>query len=319
MLSQKELELVEKLKAFHKELGVKPTRDQFMDYLGLKVTKFGSLTFNQLLKLAGLPLHPNQQLAEIDPSPPKILFIDIELANMEVRTWGIRDQYIPHTEIIKDWSVLSFAAKWSDSEEILYYEVDHMDPRNDRQVVREAFDLMNKADVVVAHNAPFDVKKLRSRWLYYEFERERHRRVICTLAIARRHFSLSSNKLEYLAKYLGVIEKLDHGKYPGMKLFSECANGNPDAFKELRDYNVRDVLTLEGVFLKLRRYDSSIRYNVFNQDNVCSCGSKEFREVEPITTNSGVFKTWQCVECGFNLRDTKNLLSAQLRKTLLKP
>ena len=312
------MELVDKLKALHKELGVKPTRDQFTEYIGNKNPKFGSLTFNQLLKLAGLPLHPNQQLAQIDPSPPKILFLDIEVCPLTVQSWGIRDQYIGHNEIVHDWSILSFAAKWADSEDIIYYQVDSKSPRNDRDVTRKAFDLMNQADIVVAHHADFDIKKLRARWLFYGFERERERRVICTLKIARRNFKLTSAKLDYLAKYLDVINKLDHGKFPGMKLFSECAVGNPEAFTELEIYNCRDVLTLEAVYLKLRRYDKSIRYNIFNQDNICSCGSKEFREVEPITTNAGVFKTWQCIECGFNLRDTKNLLSAQLRKHLMK-
>jgi hypothetical protein len=318
MLSQKELDFVEKLKALHKDLGIKPTRDQFMEYLGTRNPRFGSLTFNHLLRLAGLPLHPNQALAEIDPAPPKILFIDIEVCPMVVQSWGIRDQYIAHTEIISDWSILSFAAKWADSEDIIYYQVDPNDPRNDRDVCQKAFDLMNKAEVIVAHNSDFDTKKLRARWLFYGLEKERDRRSICTLKIARRNFKLTSAKLDYLAKYLDVINKLDHGKFPGMKLFSECAKGNPEAFIELEIYNCRDVLTLEAVYLKLRRYDKSIRFNIFNQDNICSCGSKEFREVGPITTNAGVFRTWQCVECGYNLRDTKNLLSAQLRKSLMK-
>jgi hypothetical protein len=318
MIAQRELDLIEKLKGLAEALGRKPTRDEFREFLGQRSCRFGSLSFNQLLKLAGLPLHPNQLDTQIDPSPPKILLIDIELCNMEVRTWGIRDQYVSHTEIVKDWSVLSYAAKWLDKEDIIYDQVDPANPRNDKAVVRSAFDLMNQADIIVAHNAPFDTKRLRARWLYYEFERERERRVICTLSIARRHFQLTSNKLDYLAKYLGVIEKLDHGKYPGMKLFSECGNGNPDAFKELKDYNIRDVITLEAVYLRLRRYDKSIRYNIFNQENKCSCGSTEFRSVEPITTNTGVFRTYQCIECGFNLRDTKNLLSSQMRSDLLR-
>jgi hypothetical protein len=318
MLSQKDLSYVEKLKELAASLGRKPTRSEFQTHIGSSTCKFGSLTFNQLLRLAGQPLHPNQSLAEIDPSPPKILLIDIELANMEVRTWGIRDQYISHTEIIKDWSVLSYAAKWLDKEEVIYEQVDPIDPRNDERLVKSAFDLMNQADVIIAHNASFDAKRLRSRWLYYGLETERQRRIICTLKIARKNFQLTSNKLDYLAKYLGVIEKLDHGNFPGMSLFHECANGNLDAFRELQAYNTRDVITLEGVYLKLRRYDKSIRFSVFNQDNVCSCGSKEFREVEPITTNAGVFRTYQCIECGFNLRDSKNLLSSQLRSLLLR-
>jgi hypothetical protein len=318
MLSQKELDFVEKLKALHKELGVKPTRDQFMDYLGAATTRFGSLTFNHLLRLAGLPLHPNQSLAEIDPAPPKVLFLDIETAPLSVYGYGLFNQNHSTQSIREDISVLSFSAKWLDSEEMIYYSVNPEDPKNDRDVVKAAYDLIDKCDFLVCHNVKYDSKILRGRWLLYDFPKERNFRTICTLQIARKNFKLTSNKLGYIAKFLGVINKVEHDKYPGITLFIECSKGNKDAFRYLEEYNVGDCLTLEAVYLKLRRYDNTIRFNIFNQDNICSCGSKEFREVDPITTNTGVFKTWQCVECGFNLRDTRNLLSSQLRQSLLK-
>lgn len=316
-LSQKELDLVEKLKQFSVENGRKPTRDEFRKYADHPTTRFGSLTFNQLLDLAGLPLHPNQRLAKIDPCKPKILFIDIETAPLRLWSYGIRDQYHTPDAIETDLSVLSFAAKWADSEEIIYHSVDPADPRNDESLVREAYFLMNQADYICAHNASFDTKILRGRWLKYEFLRERPFQVICTLRVARKHFKLTSMKLSYLAKYLGVIEKLEHDKYPGMSLFVECSKGNLDAFKHLEDYNTRDVLTLEAVYLKLRRYDDSIRFSIFEQENTCSCGSTEMRKIEPIATKTNIFESYQCVDCGKVFRGD-GLLSSILRKHLLK-
>jgi hypothetical protein len=318
VISDKDLEIVEKLKKVAAELGRKPTRDEFRKISGVSDHQLRKLTYNGYVQLAGLAIYPNKKLADIEVYTPKILLIDIEVAPLKVWSYGIRDQYHSVNSIDEDWNVLSFAAKFLDEEKIYYFHVDPANPRDDSSVVKEAFNLISKCDYLVAHNLAFDLKMLTARWLFYEFHVVRPFQKICTYQIAKCNFRLTSNKLEYLAKYLGVIEKLDHGKFPGMELFKQCAQGNLEAFKELEDYNVRDVVTLEAVFLKLRRYDSRIRFSYFTQENTCSCGSREFREVDPIATSTGIFRTHQCVECGRAYRDQENLLSAQLRKGLFK-
>ena len=317
-MTNKDVELVEKLKAITRDLGRKPTRNEFCELAGVTQTSFRHLTYNGLLTLAGIPLHPNQQKIKIDPSPPKILIIDIEVNPLKVHSYGIRDQYHGTDAIDEDWTILSFAAKFLDSEEIIYHAVDPMSPRDDREVVAKAFELLNAIDCAVGHNLNFDIKMLAARFLYYDLGQTRSFRSICTYKIARRHFRLSSNKLGYLASYLGVIEKLEHEKYAGMKLFIECGKGNPDAFNCLEDYNVRDVVTTEAVYLRLRKYDNSIRFNLFYQDNQCDCGSKEMRKLEPIITNAGAFNVFQCVDCNKVYRDNTNLIPSRFRSGLLR-
>lgn len=317
ILTDKDLELIEKLKALGRELGRKPTRDEFVAS-GVSFYDMRKITFNGLLRLAGFELHPNQKLDSIDPIlKPRILILDIETAPLKVWSYGIREQHHGLESIDEDWTILSFAAKWLDSEEVIYHAVSPLDTRNDIPVIREAFFLLNQADVVIAHNANFDIKMLRSRFLFYEFPETRPFRTICTYQVAKRHFRLTSYKLEYVAKYLRVIEKLDHAKFPGMKLFKECAAGNVEAFRELEDYNIRDIITTEAVYLKLRKYDKSIRWNVFFQDNQCECGGQDFRKLEPIITNVGAFNCFQCVDCGSVKREKSNLISPAIRKGLL--
>lgn len=317
-MTDRDVELVEKLKSITKELGRKPTRDEFCDMAGVSHATFRHLTFNGLLTLAGIPLHPNQQKIKIDPAPPKILVIDIEVNPLKVHSYGIRDQYHGPDAIDEDWTILSFAAKFLDSEEVFYYAVDPANPRDDRAVVEKAFELLGTIDCAVGHNLNFDIKMLAARFLYYDLGQTRPFRSICTYKIARRHFRLTSNKLGYLAKYLGVIQKLEHEKYAGMKLFVECGKGNLDAFKSLEEYNVRDVITTEAVYLKLRKYDNSIRFNLFYQESKCDCGAKEMRKLEPIITNAGAFNVFQCIECGKVYRDNSNLIPARFRSGLLR-
>jgi len=38
---------------------------------------------------------------------------------MEVSVWGLYKQYIPNDNIIKDWNILSWAAKWLFDDEIM--------------------------------------------------------------------------------------------------------------------------------------------------------------------------------------------------------
>jgi hypothetical protein len=318
MISDRDLEIVEKLKRVANELGRRPTRTEFIKLGPVTDWQLRKITFNGYLQLAGLAIYPNKPLAEIEVYEPKILLIDIETAPLKLWSYGIREQYHAVNSIDEDWTLLSFAAKFLNEEKIHYFHVDPNSPRDDRSVAEEAYKLISQCDYLVAHNLAFDLKMLKARWLFYDFKVTRPFQKICTYQIAKSNFRMTSNKLEYLAKYLNVIEKLDHGKFPGMELFKQCVNGNMEAFRELEDYNVRDVVTLEAIFLKLRRYDSRIRFSFFYQESTCSCGSKEFREVDPVATSTGIFRTQQCIECGKCFRDGKNLLSSTLRKSLLK-
>jgi hypothetical protein len=45
-------------------------------------------------------------------SAPRILIVDIETAPITAHVWGVRDQYVGLDQVIEDWSVLAFAAKW---------------------------------------------------------------------------------------------------------------------------------------------------------------------------------------------------------------
>ena len=49
---------------------------------------------------------------------PSILFFDIETLPLEVMTFKIYDQYVSHEQILRDWCIASWAAKWKGEDEI---------------------------------------------------------------------------------------------------------------------------------------------------------------------------------------------------------
>jgi uncharacterized protein YprB with RNaseH-like and TPR domain len=307
-------DLVLKLQQIAEDNGFPPTRDEFVKITGIQRSSF-NCNYNDILEAAGYR-SKNKKPSKIEPYKPKILIIDIETSLMDAKIFRTGEQRISHSDVSKDWNILSFAAKELNNEKIIYFDT-RENPHDDHVLCLKLHELLNDIDIFVAHNVNFDLKKIRARFLFHDLPPLRPFRSICTLKIARKYFSLTSNSLDYLAKYLNVTRKSEHGKFKGKKLWEECDNGNIEAFDEMQDYNITDIIVLEEIYLRLRRYDNSIRFNVFAQSDVCECGSDEYRQVDPIATNAGVFRAFQCIGCMKVYRKKENLISSQIRSSQL--
>ena len=209
---------------------------------------------------------------------PKVLLFDIELFPMEAYIWSIWQDRVGLEMLKTDWSVLSYAAKWLDGDEIFYEDVQgQRDLRDDSKVLKGIWKLLDECDIAVGHNsASFDVKKLNARFAQNGMKPPSTYRQLDTKKMAKKAFSHTSNKLSYLTdKYCAEFKKLSHGKFPGFSLWRECLEGNPEAFKELKKYNEYDVLSLEELFKKLLPWDSSINFSIYNESNepICTRGS----------------------------------------------
>ncbi|MEL7422985.1 MAG: ribonuclease H-like domain-containing protein, partial [Bacteroidota bacterium] len=144
---------------------------------------------------------------------------------------------------------------------------------------------------------------------------------IDTLRIAKREFRFDSNKLEYIAKVLGVEEKDQHKEFPGFELWAECMAGNPKAWKEMRLYNVQDVITLEQVYLKLRPWATNhpnVMVNKDSEEHACpKCGGTHLHRRGYQYTNTGKYQRYQCTDCGGWSRTRYTENTKEVRKSLL--
>jgi len=252
---------------------------------------------------------------------PRILLIDIETSPLEVYAWQLFDQNIALNQIIKDWSILSYAAKWLDSDKIMYEDTrNKKDVRDDKSLVANICKLLDQCDVVVSHyGKKFDIPKIDTRRLKHKlpmFTMPKHED---TKFMASK-FSFTSNKLEYVAKFLGTkYQKLTtKRKFSGMDLWRACLNKNVEGWKEMEKYNKLDILTLQGVYEQLKPRASKLNSNLWNdgEDNVCSCGSSNFRNKGYHYTEIGKFTRFQCKSCGKNTRGKTNLFSLDKRKSI---
>lgn len=202
------------------------------------------------------------------------------------------------------------------------YPVDFsIDPTNDIHIVETLSKLLNEADLVIAHNGRrFDVKKTKARLLKHGFSPLKSFRIIDTLDIAKKEFNLTSNKLDYLATYLGLPNKVEH---EGHQLWVKCMNGDIDAWRKMMEYNEYDVELLEKVYLRLRAWDSkhpnlAVYYNDYKIRCNC-CGSDDVVKTGgSVKTNLSSFTEYKCNNCGKVSRDGVTDLSKQKRKSLLR-
>jgi hypothetical protein len=116
---------------------------------------------------------------------------------------------------------------------------------------------MDEADIILGQNSnAFDIKKLNSKFLEHDLGIPSYYKKIDTYSLAKKHFSLTSNKLEYMSKKFNVTyKKQDHAEFSGFKLWDECLKGNLKAWKSMEKYNNFDVLATEELFLKLAQFD----------------------------------------------------------------
>lgn len=311
-------ELVCLVKKLAIELARTPTQEEFEDS-GISKRKIDKFGYNKILKKAGLDQNKQTTPQEIEVRPPRVLFIDIETSAIKAYTYGLFDQNIGTEQIIEDWYLYSIAAKYLGSNEIIY-----LDQRNEKKISNDKkltifiHDLFVNSDVLIAHNLKkFDLKKINTRFIKHDLPPVNHHILIDTLQIARKFFSITSNKLAYLAKFLDCpVEKYDHSKFPGFTLWLEMEKKNQEAFKECEIYNKRDVDVLEWIYHKLVKYDPSIKFNSFEQKAVCTCGSIKFYKDGLRYGNNWVKQIYRCNGCGKSYTGKENLISKEIRKTI---
>lgn len=252
---------------------------------------------------------------------PKILIVDIETIPIEAYAWALWGIDISLSQIKKDWSLLSFAAKWVGSDKIIYYDQqERKDIRNDKFLCKKLWDLLDEADIVVGQNSEaFDVKKIFARMVINGMNPPSTFKQIDTKKIATKYFGFTSNKLEYLSNNLSTNhKKMIKREFDGMHLWTECIKRNPKAFAEMKKYNIKDVLATEEVYNKLLPWDHSISFHPYQNDEElsCTCGSQRLEKKGFAYTTSGKFQRYRCVGCGKNSRGKINLLSSRTKKNM---
>lgn len=254
-----------------------------------------------------------------DYKKAKILFIDIETAPLKASLWSMWQDGIALNQLDSDWYILSFTAKWADSDDIVYMDKrDSFDNEDDTEMLHKIWELLNEADYVAGHNTKrFDTKKINARFILNGYTKPLHYRHIDTLLIAKAIFGFTSNKLEYLTdKLCKKYKKLTKRRYNGQSLWTECLKGNQDAWEEMEEYNTFDVLSNQELYEILMPWDNKLPnfdVHIDNPKNILD----EWVQEGFYYSNNGKYKRFRNIKTGRQMRGKVNLLSTEKRKTLL--
>lgn len=233
----------------------------------------------------------------------KVLVFDIETSFIEYRGFSLYPNFIPHKNITKDWNILSFSYKWLFEDEIKSFWLTPEEAvlGDDSRIVKELWNLFDEADILIAHNLQkFDNRKANSRFLKHDLKLPSPYKQIDTLLQARKMFALTSNRLDYLATFLGLEGKLDNSD----GLWHKVMSGDAEAMAEMVEYNEQDVAVLEEVYLKLRPYFRGAQnIGIYVADDVATCPTCGSEELDwdlktDYVTQVNRYKAFRCQCCG---------------------
>ncbi len=251
----------------------------------------------------------------------KVLFIDIETSPLLVYSWGLGDQHLSIDQIVKDWNILSIAAKWEHEKKVLQWDIRQgITEENEKKLIANIVELLDEADVVIGQNSrSFDVKKINEKILYYGLPIPSPYQQIDTYVESKKNFLPTSHKLEYRSKQLNKnVKKSSHSKFPGLSLWRACLNGVKDAWKEMADYNVKDVLSTEEYYNRIKPWIKTVNFNILNSNISCPrCQSTSIQLRGKYVTKTAIYQRVHCQKCGSWSRTKTNLKPTKVNKAQL--
>lgn len=263
-----------------------------------------------------------KQLSDDERQFPKILLFDIETLPMWIRVWGLYKQCPQINQIVKDWIVLSWAAKWlhapNTMSDILSQK--EIKERDDKRICTSIWNLIDQADIIMAHNAVrFDVRKLNSRFMIHGMNPPSPYQTIDTLRHSQNIAAHTSHKLDWLGQLMRNKGKIS----TDYDLWIRCENGEQEALDYMLAYNIEDVGLLEEVYLWMRPWMKShpnVGIYMDLTEQVCShCGSNNVHEIDkPYATPAGRYTAVRCGDCGAIGRLRDNMLTLAEKRTLTR-
>lgn len=204
----------------------------------------------------------------------KRLYFDIETSPNIATVWGTgRKQWIDYENIIKERAVICIGFKIDGEKQadVLTWDKNQCD----RKMLDKFGKLLAGVQECVGHNIDkFDMPWVRSRMLFHGLPPMPQIKTADTLQWSRRYMYFNSNRLDYIATFLGIGCKVR----TEFKLWKDVLlkqNDHSHALHMMSEYCKHDVELLEKVWKKLQLY----------------C---------PVRTHAGVLndsEKWSCPRC----------------------
>ncbi len=230
----------------------------------------------------------------------KRLYIDIESSPEKVYVYKRYEADVVGKE---ERSILfSIAWKWEDEKTIHCLGLSDFkefkkDIHDDSALVKKSWELMNEADIVLAHNGDkFDIKKLNTYFIFHKLQPPHRFQTVDTLKVARRYFSFFGNSLDDIADFFGIGNKVETKK----GLWRSCLNGDVSAYKEMKRYNKHDVYLLVEIYKRMLPWIQNHPHvdPEMGQSACPNCGSTHIEKRGKYRFIAGFKAKLHCMGCG---------------------
>lgn len=231
------------------------------------------------------------------PTQPRILVLDIETKLLDLRAFGIRDQFIPHTAIrnipASAKLVHCVGLKWLGKRKVtVLSEWEH----GYTGMIRGTRDALDEADAVLGFNQEvFDMRKLAGQCALERIHPFKPPTNIDLYKTVRK-WGFPSSKLDYIAQAFGIGRKVKH---PGYEMWDRALDGCPKAQAMMARYCAGDVRLTEQVYERLLPYlDNHPRLGNRHGLTCPNCGSDRLTSQGWKVTRTTRVQSLKCGECG---------------------
>lgn len=208
---------------------------------------------------------PNTKRPYVKRVMKKTTFLDIETSLVRAYTFRTGRQSIGIDQLVTGDQTKLLTAAWGTWHDLYtkgregvksvgnhhYPTTFRKDPLDDTKVLKALWKVLDKSDIIVAHNAAFDRGWIEGRFMDLGWKQPSKYYVYCTFR-SLHGLNGNSKKLDYLSQKLVGTKKVKH---EGLPLWIGCAEGDVESFHKMETYNIGDIYdTLYKVYMRTALY-----------------------------------------------------------------
>lgn len=247
------------------------------------------------------------------PSDTKILFLDIENRPNLMHVWNVWKPNYSDAGLVDSKEMMCFAAGWHGTNDIMYFSKYH----DGKAIMLDSvWQLLDEADIVVhyygkKHDIPMINKDL---WIA-GYQPPSPYKQIDLYDTIKSKFDFTYNGLDHVCKQLGLSGK-SHGK-PGFENWIKLLSNDPEAWSEVMDYNIQDVVALKELYYRARPWISNHpNLSLYDGKRECpKCKSDKIQLRGWVYTNASKFRQVYCNNCGAWSRLAQRVSTSDIRNT----
>jgi hypothetical protein len=242
----------------------------------------------------------------------KTLTLDIECRPSVVHRWDLFDtKPVGLNQVETFGGVFALGAKWYGSRKVEFFSDHHT---GHSALVDGARALLDEADVVVHYNGTsFDLPWLMTEIVLADLTPPSPVQEVDLYRAVRRRFRFASNKLDHVARQLGLGGKVSHS---GHELWMRCLAGDDAAWAKMREYNIGDVVLTEKLYDRLLPWiKGHPSVGLYSEDGTCcpQCGEPNLTRQGYALTALAKYQRYRCEACGAWSRGKQALATVDVR------